>query len=329
MAPRAVAAFALASAEVGVPLPASRFRDPLVTVTEQWRAYVHEQCGDNDLCSATLSLRTTEMLIYIDLDVNMRLNVFRLKPLIEELNTSVDGLGWLVYEAIQETSAHGYPMYLPAQLGEFADYLWFDDAETDSEFLKKLKERGDMNPRTSLKRAREVHHGQWPSDLLAAVDGHGWIYGWKNHPRPKSATKKAARDFLRRTDNAVHKHVVASALDLLGESPRGKPHILDDVGRPNDGEELREDPDYESFGCHYYGGAAFVAWNDPQPLIETVSHYEEYVMQADDGTTTHLVIRARCGDHASLLRAANQLKALVRHHALVAKLLAPFHYEED
>jgi len=338
--PAILASFALRGHAMGVPLPSGRFTDPGKTVASQWQAYIAGQCGQHNDLALDLEVCTDETGLRVVVSTSSNLNVFRLKPVIEQLNAVSKGMGWFVVDAIYAIEKHGYPLYLPSTMGDYACYLWHQGCTTDKEFARELRHQQDNPKRWSLEKLKEHHDQPWPSDLDAAVEGHTWLLkryyhdgvresqrapGWRKPAIPSRAEVLALLG--KRDVDPLARAVLKAADDLLVEV-ECEAHPLADVGGLSS-EELQAE-----FGWHgdeenvdILGATGIVVWDDPDTLLEALEHWEEYQMQGGDATTTVMVIRAKAGSDQQMATTVNQLKALVRRHALASRLLSFFKKE--
>lgn len=337
LAPRHMAAFALAAHAKGVALPAGKFQSPKETLTQQWQNYVAATCGSHvNLLSMSMAIECTEKEARVVFSAQSNLNTFRLKPVITKLNDAFPGLGWLVYDAVAHASDDDFPIYNPMAISGFASHLWFYDCWDDEEMLEEIQAMDEPEEtKKTVAEMRKVYDHPWPSDLVASVDGHGWMLGAYTHngkrqlvgyKKPKRASLKDARAF---TDGKYSKDlqaVVADALALLAAVRKKASAMKGCPFRPRAGDfgqtYMDDDDPLVSIGA-----TCFVVWDSANFSWEAASHFEEYEMNGGECTEAFYVLKADPTNRFELEKLVTSTQEIVKRYALVSRLLHHFDME--
>lgn len=332
---KCLAQFSLASNAVGVPFPEGSFTTLEETVTRQWNHYLQatlswegqrQLAGNIEIC---VSAEKLEMRVAA---LPHGLCVIMLKPVIEALEAHQTGLGWYVLERIESASYRGMNIYGPRLLGhQTCGYL--GDNYTDEEFAEILYEeengeefKGKVTPKMIAKCRESWQH--FPSDVLAQVDGHAHLLGWK----VKAEDKK-------KSSALTHKQVVAiagtnkltkelqecvqAAIELdkcLSKKSAcdvyfGAIHDIDQM----DGEQMDG-----------IGTTCFMAWEDHDMLIEMVEHFERGAYES--GTACEYLTMAFVDFEATMDEMkimARGMRAYIKRWNALARLVACFPLIED
>ncbi len=323
-----MAGFALKGHALGVPLPAGKFTDPKNSLKKQWEQYIKAECGENDLINLHLQVSVEDSALAVYASACPRLNVFRLKPVIERIKAVDEKVAWFVYDAVRKASSHNYPVYQLSDFADFAQMVWHRESVTDEEMAEQLRQEEDT-PDATIEDLRKTYSFPWPSALAVAVDGHEWMlnrqhYSYGRHvpasKPPAIATLKKAKEFAESGAPAQLRRVVAAAIALVTEVAR-KSSTMRTIARP--GREDDEDEDYHEH-VNSCGASCGVVWDDPEVFLEALYHWETSEMESGETTEVHLVLTADLGCEEQYEKVVQQLKDLIRHHVCVSRLLQQF-----
>lgn len=310
IASQQLASFGLKAHSSGVRLPSGRFDNLAHTLAGQWTEYASKQVGPVDTLSAVLYLRTTESHLELSLACEQHIPVLRLKPVVEALNAAHPGMGWLVAKAVTDLVADYFPVYTPGAVRWFAEYVWHQGCSTDEDLMEQIRseyspeEVGDLQ---TLEDFKDRWPHPWPSDFVADVEGHTFLFGDKTWP--KLPTRAAARAFCGRKDvDPGLRACVKDALAALQDFGKKK-HICSDFDHPDDGS---------------VGSTALVVWDDSHLAIETVEHHEQQCYEASEGSEIQFTYRAPLEDDEAITQLVRKTKALVKRFALASRLLSHF-----
>lgn len=291
---------------------------------KQWQRLIEEEGGKENELGLDISIAVDDQRVQVTVEPQSNLETFRLKPVIEALNTAKPGLGWYVYQATAAIGANGFPIYHVSYMGDIAAMAWHGGSQTDKDLIAEIRAMEGLED-PSDEEVREHHPYPFPSDVDAEVGQHRWMLrrpGATKEPRP--ASQSAAERFAKgRKSDPELKAVVQAAVDFMvyAEATRG---VLTDEG------SVDEDDRDEVERCYYHyepskiGGSCFVVWDEARMFHEAVYHYEEMELNAGEATLTHFTFKARFDDAEEVRRIVTQLRTLVRYHTLASKLLNHF-----
>lgn len=334
LAPRHMAALALAAHAKGVSLPGGRFVTPKDTLSKQWNTYIAQQCGSDDPLCMHLEIEVDEDKVTAAFSAMNSLSVLRLKPIVQRLNRAHEGLGWLVYDIVAQ-AGHSLPMYDPSRLGDIAQHLWFYGYWSDEDVLEEIRCMDESLEDKSMEEIRKSFTHPFPSDLIASVDGHGWMLGAydfdpkRRKPRfkkPKACSLDTAAAFASGRSRSALKQLVADALELRKDLQRKKPHAWHEEFEPK-ASDLSEYLDEDSY-IPRIGATCFVVWDKSYTTIDAANHYEEYEMNGGEGTDVFYLLKADPTQPGEVDRFVSRMQEIIRRYALVSRLLRHFPKEE-
>lgn len=336
LAPRHMSALALAAHSHGVPLPAGKFTSLKDTLTRQWKSYVDATCGQRDPLMMSMGIEVTEEEAKVTFSAQSDLNTFRLKPVIAQLNDALPGLGWLVYDIVAKANDDDFPIYSPREIGDYASYMWFHSCWTDEDMAEEVRCMDDGLDDQSIVQLRETYAHPWPSDLIASVDGHGWMLGAASYSKGKftpvgvkrspRASIDDAHAFIEGKHPADLQALVADALILSA--------TIDNKANPLKGCPFR--PRGADVGNSYMdpddhlmriGATCFVVWDKPTYSWEAASHFEEFELNGGDCSDAFYVVKADPTNKAELDKLVLATQEIVKRHAMVSRLLQHFPME--
>lgn len=321
--PQNTAAFSLEAHASGVRLPAGKFTDTQSTLLKQLKDYVAMTCGKEDPLELGVHVTVDGNEINLYISAVSGIPVFRLRSVIEELNAFHDGLGWYVYDTIAAASADGYRMYLPKDIGNFAEYLWFGDESDDESYAERIREENGLDSSTTLQELRDDYSPVWPSDLVDAFNGNKWmLWGSKFSakkkrmvpvPRPKAICAKTARTLLSSGIPKALEKVVEQTLSLNAElMKRTALHSKCSLDEE------------DGFHGSKIGAACIVVWDETTMPLEVLQHYEEMEMNGGEATDLHLKFTANTLDPEQMTLLIQSFKDFVTRHAAISRVLQHF-----
>jgi len=317
---KALARFADQAAKAGVPLPKGVFTSVDEMVREQWNQYLAtfaEDAFNGVRGSPQMHVGDAHLLVLIDSPRN--LEVFQLEPVVCPLESARAGLGWFVHNVLVEGISHGHQVYDASMVTYFLEgYLYDMDEFTDQSYARAilLHEGMEVPGTVSEERIQQLREEYrfWPSDLLECLGNQpNLLYGWKVLKERTTPLKPAqALHWLAR--NRLHPlaKVVQAALELQRafKADKGRAfcwQISDDELEP-------------------VGASCFIAWSEPDLLIEAVEHHEEMLLNG--GMTQDAYARAILPLEGATDKAFRQLASdtlsYINRWALLAKLLSHF-----
>lgn len=326
---RTLARFAIAAARSGVQLPAGGFHAIEQVLVAQWNGFLarRDPTGSADVLAGTPVLEIDDDALRVVIHAQSRLNAYRLRPVIEQLEAQATGLGWFVEGVLTQASAHGLQIYDMRMASTLLDVFHGELEEfSDPGYARAiLQAHGDAAgdaaapiPQDTLDALRS-DYGFWPSDLLADVGGHGHLLApWysRQGARPQTMGARCATRWLRRHRGHAGAVVVNAALRLQRALARDRERAFVWTG----------DDDTEPLGA-----LCFLAWDAPELLLEAVQHFEEN--QYSGGLAVEAF--ARCvlplsqASDAQLRQLARRTAAYLHRWTLLAQLLAHFPLWED
>jgi len=272
-----LARLAKATAAKGVPLPQGTFNNIEDVVREQWSQMLNS-CLPADATAFTPArpaVVVTDDHLQVVIGSSPTLSLYRLKPVVESLETASPGLGWFVHSVLELATYHGHEIYDMRMVAYLIDMHHSEMNEfTDQAYARAvLAHEGQTYPEGDL--SDEVmaelrdQYSFWPSDLLEGVDGHAHLLWWSAKGKPKVLPEAAVRKWL-----ATHKRhkgasVVGTALELYKAFKKDKQRSFIWNGGEDETETV--------------GALGFVAWDDPRVLLEAVQHHEEMVLNGGQG----------------------------------------------
>jgi PRTRC genetic system protein F len=269
---QSLAKFSLAMEKLGLPLPGGLFTNPAKILQEQLHTWLESQIGPSartTLNGAPHISATVEGLVF-SMGSSSDLELIKLKPLVEELESQHAGLGWYVVQVIEHASVRGTGLYTPGSMAYHAQ-SYFHGAESDQEFVTEMRAMEGMDEPTDeempelLEQARN-DYGYLPSSLLASVDGHAHLLGWQpaeGAPRIVRFKRPEVVALLKRIE--LPQHLLQCVKDAVALDALLHKHKT--VYAPG---RLHYEEDMEPIGA-----ACFVAWDNPDLLFELAGHFEE------------------------------------------------------
>lgn len=323
-----LARFAEASALAGVALPSgTNFHSIEQVVTAQWSQYLERRFAGVPMLALAgcPSIQASDDAISFVINSEERLNVHRLKPVIEQLESEKEGLGWFVHAALTSATSHGHALYTMDILETLmTSYAYDMEAVNDEQYARLLLSEEGRELADGETVTQEVidglkkHYFFWPSDLVEAAGGHkhllGGMFTFKSRDRPKVLGAGAARRFAKQAHPLSKSgHIVQLALKLQGALSRDK-------DRDFVWYQSQTDDDASPVGA-----AAIIAWDDVDILLEAVSHFEQQEQQGEcEFAYARLCVPAQEADLVRLVQAARAAVAYFDRWALLAQLLSHF-----
>jgi PRTRC genetic system protein F len=313
--------FASAAEAVGVHLPPGEFQTIEQVVQTQWTHHVRQQFPSDSfqvlVGAPTISVVDDHLEILIGSEST--LTAFRVKTVIEALESALPGLGWFVHEQIDSATSYGHEIYSMGFVGYMLDGLcWeMDDFTDDSYARAMLMEEGSEPPKgpidaETMERLRG-DYSHWPSSILEEVDGHGHLLGWSMAGRrPRRASPKAAQQWLAKNRRHRHAEVVRLALELQIAFKCADRNFVWNIS----------DDETETIGA-----LCFVAWDSPVLLFEAVSHHEQNQYNGGDAVEAFARRRLPINDKTTdleLRQLAKSTAEYINRWALLEKLLSKF-----
>lgn len=332
MAPRHLAAFALAAHAHGVPLPSGKFTSPKDTILKQWKRYSNTLCGADDPLAMTMGVEATEDRITVQFSAQSVLTTVRLKPVIERLNKAVPGLGWWVFDVVDRAGNDDFPIYNMREIAGMCSHMWFYDCWSDEDVAEEIRNMDESLDGKSVDEIREQYDHPWPSDVLQSVDGNAWMVGagtfktgkWRSlgPAKPKMASLKDVKAFLGSRRSTELRAVVGDAL-ILHAALEDKSSPLKEGLTPTAGDlgSYHHDDDERLMRI---GATCFVVWDQPNYAWEAASHFESYEMQGGEATDIFYHLKADPTNPTELQKLVTNALEIVHRHSMVSKLLRHF-----
>lgn len=321
---RVLARFAEAARLEGIALPPGDFSTIEQVVAAQWVQFLGRLAPITSVLRGEPALYVTDTSLSLVIGATASLQAFRLKPVVEQLEAALPGLGWFVHGALQQANYHGHEQYEMGRSTYMLDCMHGElDQFTDDAYARSLLEQqGEDPPSGKLPEAvmQELRssYSFWPSDFLAEVDGHEHLLGIYKAKQPVKLNSTAAKRWVKQ--NAAHPlaESVRLAIQLYRACEADSERSF--VWMSGDDDE------------HPIGALCFVAWDEPGLLFEAISHWEQYQYEggaAVEAFARHtLDLTPGINDH--------QLREFVRaavdyfnRWELLAKLLSHFPVWED
>ena len=289
---QSLAKFSLAMEKLGLPLPGGLFTNPAKILKEQLHNWLEAQIGPSAraiLNGAPHISATVEGMVF-SMGATTDLELIKLKPLVETLESHHAGLGWYAVAVIERASVRGNGLYTPGSMAYHAQ-SYFHGAESDREFVTEMRAMEGMDAPTDeempelLERALD-DYGYLPSSLLASVDGHAHLLGWQPaEGAPRVVRLKRAEVVARLKRLELPQQLLqcvndAMALDALLQ----KHNTVYAPGR------LHYEEDMEPIGA-----ACFVAWDNPDLLFELAGHFEEDAYNCGTASENLVLLEVKAG----------------------------------
>jgi len=322
-----LARFAAAAAAVGVPLPTGDFFNIEQVVQQQWAQFIEKQFSAEAFqgVRADPVFQITDDALAVVITSNSSLSIYRLKPVVESLESQALGLGWFVHSVIQAAGYHAHAMYDMGMVTYMLDaFHWNMDECTDEAYARSVMiDMGQDPPEGPIPKetidALREQYSYWPSDILAEVDGHEHLVGYcAPSARPPTMTSRKAKQWLRENGGNAFAPMVRIAIDLDAAHKRDKERAFTWDGSEDDSDTL--------------GALCFVAWDNPHLLLEAVEHHEQN--QYNGGQAVEAFARctldlAKNGTEPDLRQLARSTVDYFNRWALLGKLLSHFPIWED
>lgn len=325
---QALARFALATEQIGIPLPGGDFTSIEKILARQWQHYLGETLNEHAKTHLKVlpEIIATDASLEVIMTARSELNTYRLKPIVEKLEKIVPGLGWYVQETISRVRAHGIEIYDSLLMAYALEYN-YEGAETDEEYVRLLMENegeeSEDQEITDEVMARYKESYSWfPSDILKELDGHRRLLGWMplkgtGEVRTRTLSRRQAINALRNrrlkgklrecVNDAIH-------LDRLLAADKKSDfhwHEIDDAD--------------------LIGAACFIAWDRPNLLWEQIEHHETNLYNG--GMAYEALGKASISidaDAAEIKKLAREMRAYFERWNALGKLLSHFpNHEED
>jgi PRTRC genetic system protein F len=264
---RTLARLAKAAAAEGIPMPSGEFLRIEEVVQAQWTQYLARfPDGVFEGVRGSPAISVTDTSLSVVIGARTSLNVYQLKPVVEQLEAALPGLGWFVQGAMQEANYHGHEQYEMSRATYILDGLHWDlDEFTDQAYARRLLEDqgveppdGEIPPDTM--ESLRADYSFWPSEILDEVEGHEHLLGMGG-TKPKRLKPAAAEKWLRQNAGHALAEAVRLSLDLIKACDADRERKFVWNGQEDDLDSL--------------GALCFVCWDNPNLLIEAISHYEQ------------------------------------------------------
>lgn len=324
-----LARFAKAAECAGVPLPIGDFLNIEQVVAAQWSQFLATNYpqGVFDGLAGEPVIGVYDDSLQVLINAESRLNAYRLKPVVEQLEAAAPGLGWFLEAVLSQASYHAHQIYdmgmatymvevFHSNLDEFTDQgyaraLLLENGED-------LPEKGPI-PQETIDELKQ-QYSFWPSDLLVEVGGHAHLLRHWHTPsaaKPKVMKRRQAKRWL----NANPRNALASAVDAAIQLQRAleRDPKRDFVWNGHDDE------------TETMGALCFLVWDVPDLLFEAVQHFEQN--QYNGGTVVEAFARntldlTKANDEDLQNLAASTVEYFNRW-ALLGKLLSHFPIWDD
>ncbi len=322
---RTLAQLAKASVSVGVPLPAGEFLSIEEVVKAQWTQYLARTYPQDVFAGVRgePTITVTDDALSVVIGACTRLNVYQLRPVVNQLESDEPGLGWFLQGVLQTASYHGHEQYDMSRATYILDGLHWDLSEfTDQAYAKRLMEdqgeeapEGDVPPDT-MERLRS-EYSFWPSEVLDEVEGHKHLLGL-GEGRQKQLKPSAVRHWLKHHADHPLAGAVRTGLELLKACEKDQERLFVWGGHPDDLDSM--------------GALCFVCWDSPHLLLEAISHYEQNQYQGGqcvEAFARHALDLTKSVTDDELRTFARATVDYFNRWALLGKLLSSFPVWED
>lgn len=268
---QALAKFALATEQIGIPLPGGEFTSIEKILAQQWQDHLGKTLNEHARTHLKVlpEIIATDESLEVIMTARSELNTYRLKPIVEKLEKVVPGLGWYVQETISRVRAHGIEIYDSLLLAYALEYN-YEGAETDEEYVRILMENegedsADQELTDEVIARYKENYSWFPSDILKELDGHRRLLGWAplkgaGQVRTKTLSRRQAINSLRnRKLKGKLRECVNDAIQLdrlLAVDKKSDVHW------------------HEVDDADLIGAACFIAWDRPNLLWEQIEHHE-------------------------------------------------------
>lgn len=337
-----IARFALEANDLGVPLPDGDFATADNTLKLQWDQYIKAVCGNDSPLNMSMHVQVTNAQIAVGISPPGSINFLRMRPLIESLNSAMGGLGWWAYGLTCAASGDYYPIYGPI---DYADFLtrdmWVEDF-TDKAVVDAYNEMESTElTREEIEAANKPF---WPSELIAAVDGHTWMLGRSGKQcgrpqkstsrgtRPKPSTLADAKRFLREGNDVALMAAVRSFLELHTELQRSdsRMRLAEQGDRPmtEDWSDEEEEAQYQR-DSETLGASCALVWEASGIAVALIQANEIRLMESGEHVDDHIRFTSKSLKRSDLRELIISMKDFVRRHVAISKAFAHFEVIDD
>jgi PRTRC genetic system protein F len=326
-----IARLALEAHAAGVCIPEGEFTTPEDTLKKQWTNYVNSAVGEHSSLYMHMQVHAATDNITVGFEPPGNIEIFRMKPLVEELNAACRGLGWWVVDVAFSACQDRYQIYTPVVVADYLEMNVPGNSFADSDVVANFNEwEGTDLTQAQIQESNEFF---WPSDLIKSVGDHAWmlkrtLYDPKTgrfNPigkKPYVASLSKARAFAKNSTDPRLKQAVADFI-LLHEELARKDSLMREV-EPSSNFYASEDYDPECIGA-----AAGLVWDSPELSLEIIEHHEQDLQNSGEYTETHFVFSASPNDPSSICRLVNSIKDFALRHGAISKAYSHFENIED
>lgn len=305
-------------------MPTGEFLTIEEVVKAQWTQHL-ERFPDGVFAGVrgepTISVTDTSLCVVIGACTS--LNVYQLKPVVEQLEAAAPGLGWFLQGALQEANYHGHEQYEMSRVTYILDGLHWDmDEFTDQAYARRLLEDQGVEPPDGeipeeTMESLRADYSFWPSEILDEVEGHEHLLGMSSK-QPKRLKPVAVRQWLLQNADHPLAEAVSVGLDLLKACAADRERKFVWNGQEDDLDSL--------------GALCFVCWDNPNLLLEAISHYEQNQYnggQCVEAFARHVLDLTGTVTDTQLRTFARTAADYFNRWALLGKLLSNFPTWED
>jgi PRTRC genetic system protein F len=232
-----IARLALEAHAAGVCIPEGEFTTPEDTLKKQWTNYVNSAVGEHSSLYMHMQVHAATDNITVGFEPPGNIEIFRMKPLVEELNAACRGLGWWVVDVAFSACQDRYQIYTPVVVADYLEMNVPGNSFADSDVVANFNEwEGTDLTQAQIQESNEFF---WPSDLIKSVGDHAWmlkrtLYDPKTgrfNPigkKPYVASLSKARAFAKNSTDPRLKQAVADFI-LLHEELARKDSLMREV----------------------------------------------------------------------------------------------------
>lgn len=321
---RTLARLAKAAAAEGIPMPSGEFLNVEDVVKAQWTQHLARfPDGVFEGVRGEPAISVTDTSLSVVIGARTSLCVYQLKPIVEQLEAAAPGLGWFVQGALQEANYHGHEQYEMSRATYILDGLHWDmDEFTDQAYARRLLEDQGVAPPegeipVETMESLRADYSFWPSEILDEVEGHDHLLGMSSK-KPKRLKPAAAKQWLRQNASHALAEAVRTGLDLIKACDADHERKFVWNGQEDDLDSM--------------GALCFVCWDNPNLLLEAISHYEQNQYnggQCVEAFARHVLDLTGPVTDAQLRTFVRAAADYFNRWALLGKLLSHFPTWED
>lgn len=308
----ALAKLAIHAHKLGVPLRAGRYQTTTKSLIRQLQHHLNPDLKETVTPRLGLVIQPEGSGIHVNIDALGLVPVFRLKPLVDELNAYQPGLGLWVLKVANSVRKDVYPIFDFTTVVDAYAYSRGVYELTDESYAETLNEQ--EGTQRTIDELRDEYEEMWPSDLFEVLGGHKWVItgiaGIDSTPLADIPTDAQVSAFAKACTDQRLSAILTDFIQLK-KVAENRDTPLSTVDRPIC--NYTDEPLYD-----FLGASCFLVWDEVDPISEIVSHHEENLMNGGEATETHAVFKVPTTEPDDLTRVVDFINAYAAFHKAVA-----------